>query len=68
MAVIQQAWVGGVSTRKMDELVKAMGGEGISKSHVPELCQALDKRVGGFWTSRWTGPGSTSGWTGRTSR
>lgn len=48
VAVIQQAWVGGVSTRKMDELVKAMGGEGISKSQVSELCQALDERVGDF--------------------
>ncbi len=47
-AVIQQAWVGGVSTRKMDELVKAMGCEGISKSQVSELCQALDARVGEF--------------------
>jgi putative transposase len=47
-AVIQQAWVGGVSTRKMDGLVKAMGCEGISKSQVSELCQALDARVGEF--------------------
>lgn len=47
-AVIQQAWVGGVSTRKMDELVKAMGCEGISKSQVSELCQALDARVQEF--------------------
>jgi transposase-like protein len=47
-AVIQQAWVGGVSTRKMDELVKAMGCEGISKSQVSELCQALDARVDDF--------------------
>jgi transposase-like protein len=47
-AVIQQAWVGGVSTRKMDEWVRAMGCEGISKSQVSELCQALDVRVGEF--------------------
>lgn len=47
-SVIQQAWVGGVSTRKMDELVKAMGCEGISKSQVSELCQALDTRVNDF--------------------
>lgn len=47
-AVIQEAWVGGVSTRKMDELVKAMGCEGISKSQVSELCQALDDRVHDF--------------------
>lgn len=47
-AVIQEAWVGGVSTRKMDELVKAMGCEGISKSQVSQLCQALDERVNDF--------------------
>jgi transposase-like protein len=47
-AVIQQAWVGGVSTRKMDGLVKAMGCEGISKSQVSELCQALDELVQEF--------------------
>ncbi|MCQ8119989.1 IS256 family transposase [Methylomonas rosea] len=48
VAVIQQAWVSGVSTRKMDDLVKAMGCEGISKSQVSELCQALDERVNDF--------------------
>lgn len=48
VAVIQQAWVGGVSTRKMDALVKAMGCEGIGKSQVSELCQALDARVNDF--------------------
>lgn len=47
-AVIQEAWVGGVSTRKMDALVKAMGCEGICKSQVSELCQALDERVNDF--------------------
>ncbi len=47
-SVIQQARVGGVSTRKMDELVKAMGCEGISKSQVSGLCQALDVRVQEF--------------------
>lgn len=47
-AVIQQAWVSGVSTRKMDELVKAMGCEGISKSQVSELCASLDTRVNDF--------------------
>lgn len=47
-AVIRQAWVGGVSTRKMDQLVKATGCEGISKSQVSELCQAPDARVDDF--------------------
>jgi hypothetical protein len=43
-AVIQEAWVGGVSTRKMDELVKARGGEGIFKSQVSKLCGQIDAR------------------------
>ena len=47
-AVIQQAWVGGVSTRKMDDLVRAMGCEGISKSQVSALCESLDERVQDF--------------------
>lgn len=54
-AVIQQAWVGGVSTRKMDALVKAMGCEGISKSQVSELCAGLDARVHDFLNRPLTG-------------
>jgi putative transposase len=34
VAVIQEAWIGGVSTRRVDELVQAMGLAGISKSHM----------------------------------
>jgi hypothetical protein len=37
-AVIQEAYVQGVSTRSVDELVKAMGMTGISKSQVSRLC------------------------------
>lgn len=48
VAVVQEAYVHGVSTRKMDELVKALGLEGISKSEVSRLCQALDESVGRF--------------------
>jgi putative transposase len=39
-AVVQEAYVHGVSTRKVDELVKALGMGGISKSRVSELCEA----------------------------
>jgi hypothetical protein len=46
--VIQEAWVGGVSTRRVDDLVQAMGLAGISKSTVSKLCKALDERVGAF--------------------
>src|SRR4051812_12126746 len=48
MAVIQEAWIGGVSTRKVDELVQAMGLSGISKSTVSQLCRDIDERVNGF--------------------
>ena len=48
VAVIQEAWVGGVSTRRVDELVQAMGLSGISKSTVSKLCKDIDERVNAF--------------------
>jgi len=48
VAVIQEAWIGGVSTRKVDELAKAMGLSGISKSSVSRLCADIDERVDAF--------------------
>jgi transposase-like protein len=48
VAVIQEAWIGGVSTRRVDELVQAMGLSGISKSTVSKLCKEIDERVTGF--------------------
>jgi putative transposase len=48
VAVIQEAWIGGVSTRRVDELVQAMGLSGISKSTVSKLCKDIDERVVGF--------------------
>jgi transposase-like protein len=48
VAVIQEAWIGGVSTRRVDELVQAMGLSGISKSTVSKLCKEIDERVSGF--------------------
>jgi transposase-like protein len=47
-AVIQEAYVQGVSTRSVDELVKAMGMTGISKSQVSRLCGEIDGRVAAF--------------------
>ena len=47
-AVIQEAYVQGVSTRSVDELVKAMGMTGISKSQVSRLCAEIDERVHAF--------------------
>src|SRR5919106_245983 len=47
-AVIQEAYVQGVSTRSVDELVKALGMTGISKSQVSRLCAEIDERVTAF--------------------
>ena len=47
-AVIQEAYIQGVSTRSVDELVKAMGMSGISKSQVSRLCGEIDERVQAF--------------------
>jgi transposase-like protein len=50
VAVIQEAYIQGVSTRRVDALVKALGMEGISKSQVSRLCQSLDQEVERFRT------------------
>lgn len=47
-AVVQEAYVQGISTRSVDELVKALGMTGISKSQVSRLCEEIDERVGAF--------------------
>ncbi len=47
-SVVQEAYVKGVSTRKVDDLVRALGMEGISKSEVSRICKALDKDVAAF--------------------
>jgi transposase-like protein len=47
-AVIQEAYIHGVSTRSVDDLVKAMGGSGVSKSQVSRLCEEIDERVKAF--------------------
>jgi len=44
-AVIQEAYIQGISTRSVDDLVKAMGMTGVSKSQVSRLCQEIDERV-----------------------
>src|SRR5690348_5983202 len=47
-AVIQEAYVQGVSTRSVDELVKAMGMTGISKSQLSRLCSEIDGKIAAF--------------------
>jgi len=60
-AVIQEAYIQGISTRSVDDLVKAMGASGVSKSQVSRLCEEIDERVKAFlerpiegdWPSLW---------------
>ena len=52
VAVIQEAYVHGVSTRAVDDLVRAMGGAGVSKSQVSRLCADIDERVQAFLERR----------------
>jgi putative transposase len=60
-AVIQEAYIQGISTRLVDDLVKALGMTGISKSQVSRLCEEIDERVkaflerpiGGEWPYLW---------------
>ena len=60
-AVIQEAYIQGISTRAVDDLVQALGETGISKSQVSRLCQEIDERVNAFlerpiegeWPYRW---------------
>ncbi len=61
-AVIQEAYVQGVSTRSVDELVKAMGITGISKSQVSRLCGEIDARSPLSSTGHWRAIGPISGW------
>jgi putative transposase len=47
-AVIQEAYIQGVSTRSVDELVKAMGMTGISQSQLSRLCSEIDDKIAAF--------------------
>src|SRR3954452_17948220 len=63
-AVIQEAYIHGISTRSVDDLVQAMGMSGISKSQVSRLCEEIDERVKAFldrplegdWPYLWIDP------------
>jgi putative transposase len=67
-AVIQEAYVQGISTRSVDDLVKALGMSGVSKSQVSRLCGELDERVGAFLNRQIEATGRTCGSTPPTSR
>ena len=70
VAVIQEAWIGGVSTRRVDEIAQAMGLSGISKSQVSKLCKEIDERVKAFlerplegdWPYLWYPPTGALDW------
>lgn len=47
-AVVVEAYVKGVSTRKVDDLVRALGIDGISRSEVSRICKVLDEEVRAF--------------------
>ena len=48
LAVVQEAYVLGVSTRRVDDLVRTLGIEGISRSEVSRICASLDAEVEAF--------------------
>jgi putative transposase len=74
VAVVQEAYVNGVSTRKVDRLVEQLGLRGMTKDTVSRLCRGLDEQVTVFrerplagayhacgWTPRWSGSASPAG-------
>ena len=62
-AVIQETWIGGMSTRKVDGLVQALGMTGITKSQVSALCRDIDERVKSFLEQPLEGEWPCYGWT-----
>jgi putative transposase len=67
-AVIQEAYIQGVSTRSVDDLVKAMGGTGVSKSQANRLCEEIDERVKAFLDRPLEGDWPYVWWTPPTSK
>ncbi len=65
-AVIQDAYIQGISTRSVDDPLKALGMDGISKSKVSRVCEELDERVHAFSTARSKATGRICGSTPRT--
>jgi len=60
-AVIQEAYIQGVSTRSVDDLVKAMGVSGIPRSQVSRLCEEIDEKVEAYLDRPIEGEWPTSG-------
>jgi putative transposase len=68
VATVREAYVQGVSTRRVDDLVKALGLDGISKSQVSRLCEELDTEVERFRSRKLEGTSSYSTCTKATRR
>jgi putative transposase len=65
VAVVQEAYVNGISTRKVDRLVEQMGLHQLSKDQVSRLCGGLDEQVRVFRERPWRAPTRICGWTPR---
>lgn len=68
VAVVQEAYVNGVSTRKVDRLVEQLGVAGIGKDGVSRLCRGLDEQVRIFRERPLEAATPTCGWTARSRR
>ncbi len=68
VAVVQEAHLQGVSTRAADDLVKALGASGVSRSEVSRLCEEVEARVRELLSRPRRASFPSSGWTARTSR
>jgi putative transposase len=67
VAVVQEAYVNGVSTRKVDRLVQQLGLPHLGKDQVSRLCRGSTSRSGSSASGRWRAPTRTCGWTPRSS-
>ena len=68
VAVVMEAYVNGVSTRKVDRLVEQLGIHGMTKDRVSALCRALDDQVEVFRARPLEGAHRVCGWSRRWSR
>jgi transposase-like protein len=57
ITVVADCYLAGVSTRRMDKLVKTLGIDSLSKSQVSRMAEDLDEQVAAFGTGAWTRPG-----------
>lgn len=67
VSVVQEAYVNGVSTRKVDRLVEQMGIQGLSKDQVSRMCAGLTSRSPRSGSGRCRAATRTCGWTPRSS-